>query len=36
MGVGGDRGWGAAPVAHPEYLLYANRPYKYSFTVKGI
>jgi len=35
MGVGGDRCWGATPVAHPPYLLYANRAYTYSFTLRG-
>jgi beta-galactosidase len=36
MGVGGDRCWGTTPVAHPEFLLYANRDYSYSFTLQGI
>jgi hypothetical protein len=32
--VGGDRGWGEPPVAHPPYVLYANRPYAFSFFVR--
>lgn len=31
MGVGGDDSW-AAPI-HPEYKLFANRPYNFSFTI---
>lgn len=34
MGVGGDDSWGAK--THPEFTLYANRPYEYSFSIKGI
>ncbi|MDQ0889411.1 beta-galactosidase [Paenibacillus sp. V4I9] len=34
MGVGGDDSWGAR--THPEFTLYANRTYAYSFTFKGI
>ncbi|NOU86588.1 DUF4981 domain-containing protein [Paenibacillus sp. LMG 31460] len=34
MGVGGDDSWGAR--THPEFTLYANRNYAYSFTFKGI
>lgn len=34
MGVGGDDTWGARP--HPEYTLFANRSYFYSFILKGI
>lgn len=34
MGVGGDDSWGAP--THPEFTLYANRIYSYSFTLKGI
>lgn len=34
MGVGGDDSWGA--ITHPEFTLYANRSYSYSFTLKGI
>lgn len=34
MGVGGDDSWGAK--AHPEYILYANKNYSYSFTMKRI
>jgi beta-galactosidase len=33
MGVGGDRCWGDTAVAHPQYLLYANREYRYSYSV---
>lgn len=33
MGVGGDDSWGAK--THPEFTLYANRPYEYSFSIKG-
>lgn len=33
MGVGGDDSWGAR--THPEFMLYANRPYTYSFTLEG-
>ncbi|BBI33026.1 glycoside hydrolase family 2 TIM barrel-domain containing protein [Cohnella abietis] len=34
MGVGGDDSWGAP--THPEYTLYSNRTYSYSFAIKGI
>ncbi|PTM59862.1 glycoside hydrolase family 2 TIM barrel-domain containing protein [Desmospora activa] len=34
MGVGGDDSWGAR--THPEFTLYANRSYSYSFTLAGI
>jgi len=34
MGVGGDDSWGQK--THPEYTLFANRVYKYGFTIKGI
>ncbi|MEW9700751.1 glycoside hydrolase family 2 TIM barrel-domain containing protein [Paenibacillus sp. SI8] len=34
MGVGGDDSWGAR--THPEFTLFANRSYAYSFTFKGI
>jgi beta-galactosidase len=34
MGVGGDDSWKAK--THPEFTLYANRTYSYSFTLKGI
>ena len=33
MGVGGDDSWGAK--THPEFTLYANRHYEYSFRMKG-
>lgn len=33
MGVGGDDSWGAK--THPEYTLYANRIYEFSFILKG-
>jgi beta-galactosidase len=33
MGVGGDDSWGAK--THPEYTLYANRNYAFSFVLKG-
>lgn len=36
MGVGGDRGWGATAVAHPEFVLYANRSYMYSFALQAV
>ena len=32
MGVGGDNSWGALP--HPEYMLYPNKIYEYSFVLK--
>jgi beta-galactosidase len=34
MGVGGDDSWGAKP--HPEFMLYANRNYTYSFRIKNV
>jgi beta-galactosidase len=34
MGVGGDDSWGAK--THPEYTLYANRNYAFSFVLKGL
>lgn len=34
MGVGGDDSW--LSKTHPEFTLYANRSYAYSFTMKGI
>ncbi|UJF34811.1 glycoside hydrolase family 2 TIM barrel-domain containing protein [Paenibacillus hexagrammi] len=34
MGVGGDDSWMSK--THPEFTLYANRSYAYSFTMKGI
>ncbi|MCM3626063.1 DUF4981 domain-containing protein [Paenibacillus glycanilyticus] len=34
MGVGGDDSW-AAPI-HPEYKLFANRPYNFAFTISFI
>ncbi|WP_350020106.1 glycoside hydrolase family 2 TIM barrel-domain containing protein [Priestia flexa] len=34
MGVGGDDSWGAK--THPQYTLYANRPYVHEFTIKPI
>jgi beta-galactosidase len=33
MGVGGDDTWGAK--THPEFTLYANRVYEYSYSIKG-
>ena len=33
MGVGGDDSWGQK--THPEFTLYANRQYSYSFTLEG-
>jgi beta-galactosidase len=33
MGVGGDDSWGAK--THPEFTLFANRQYEYSFSIKG-
>ena len=33
MGLGGDRCWGETAVAHPPYVLYANRTYAYSFRI---
>ncbi|WP_246055135.1 glycoside hydrolase family 2 TIM barrel-domain containing protein [Pseudalkalibacillus caeni] len=34
MGVGGDNSWGARP--HPEFTLYANKPYSYSYRLNPI
>ncbi len=34
MGVGGDDSWGQK--THPEYTLFANHEYKYSFSLQGI
>lgn len=34
MGIGGDDSWGAQP--HPEYLLKADEPKKFTFTFCGI
>ncbi|MDQ0972527.1 beta-galactosidase [Neobacillus niacini] len=34
MGVGGDDSWGQK--THPEFTLFANRFYSYSFKIKGI
>ncbi|SDF92956.1 beta-galactosidase [Thermoanaerobacter thermohydrosulfuricus] len=34
MGVGGDNSWGARP--HPEFTLYANKTYSYSYLLKPI
>lgn len=34
MGVGGDNSWGAE--THPEFILNANRVYKYSFVLRPI
>jgi beta-galactosidase len=34
MGVGGDDSWGAQ--THPEYRIFANRNYCYSFTIRLI
>lgn len=34
MGVGGDDSWGAR--THPEFTLYADRKYVYSFTLQGV
>lgn len=34
MGVGGDDSWGAK--THPEFTLFANRNYSYTFNIKGI
>lgn len=36
MGVGGDARWGTKPITHPEYMLFANRSYAYSFVLEGI
>ncbi|WP_276352066.1 glycoside hydrolase family 2 TIM barrel-domain containing protein [Cohnella caldifontis] len=34
MGVGGDDSWGAR--AHPEFTLFANRTYSYTFSIQGL
>ncbi|WP_422449137.1 glycoside hydrolase family 2 TIM barrel-domain containing protein [Thermoanaerobacterium sp. DL9XJH110] len=34
MGVGGDNSWGARP--HPEFTLYADKPYSYSYRLKPV
>ncbi|MFA9560461.1 glycoside hydrolase family 2 TIM barrel-domain containing protein [Evansella sp. AB-rgal1] len=34
MGVGGDDSWGA--ITHPEFTLYADKPYKYTYSLQGI
>lgn len=34
MGVGGDNSWGARP--HPEFTLYANKTYSYSYRLLPI
>ena len=34
MGVGGDDSWGQK--THPEFRLYANRNYTYTYTIQGI
>ncbi|WP_051348762.1 glycoside hydrolase family 2 TIM barrel-domain containing protein [Peribacillus kribbensis] len=34
MGVGGDNSWGAR--THPEFTLYANKPYSYSYRLRPI
>jgi beta-galactosidase len=34
MGVGGDDSWGAK--THPEFTLFANRSYAYSYKLKGL
>ncbi|BFT71198.1 glycoside hydrolase family 2 TIM barrel-domain containing protein [Paenibacillus sp. P36] len=34
MGVGGDDSWGAR--THPEFTLFANRTYAYSFSFQGV
>ncbi|WP_261131973.1 glycoside hydrolase family 2 TIM barrel-domain containing protein [Bacillus sp. Marseille-Q3570] len=34
MGVGGDNSWGARP--HPEFTLYPNKPYSYSYRLNPI
>ena len=34
MGVGGDDSWGAR--THPEFTLYANRTYRYCYSIRGI
>jgi beta-galactosidase len=34
MGVGGDDSWGAK--THPEFTLYSNRNYSFSYTIKAV
>ncbi|OAB46854.1 glycoside hydrolase family 2 TIM barrel-domain containing protein [Paenibacillus antarcticus] len=34
MGVGGDNSWGATP--HAPYMLYSNKDYSYSYTLRPI
>lgn len=34
MGVGGDDSWGSH--THPDFLLYANRPYAFSFSLRPV
>jgi beta-galactosidase len=34
MGVGGDTSWGERARPHPEYTLYPNRVYSYSFRLR--
>lgn len=34
MGIGGDDSWGAK--THPEFTLYADKSYKYSFSLQGV
>ncbi|WP_100404858.1 glycoside hydrolase family 2 TIM barrel-domain containing protein [Bacillus solitudinis] len=34
MGVGGDDSWGA--ITHPEFTLYSDKTYTYSYTIEGI
>ncbi|MCM8709489.1 DUF4981 domain-containing protein [Clostridium sp. SYSU_GA19001] len=34
MGVGGDDSWGSK--THPEFTLYADKHYSFSYTIKGI
>lgn len=34
MGIGGDDSWGAK--THPDFTLYSNKTYSFSFIIKGI
>ena len=34
MGVGGDDSWGSK--THPEFTLYADKEYRYSFTISAL
>jgi beta-galactosidase len=34
MGVGGDDSWGA--MTHPDFTLYSNRTYSYSYMLQGV